>query len=45
MFANPKEKEELLEALVISDKDATINPNYSQVSPTFITNEKFYDPN
>ncbi|XP_009587042.1 uncharacterized protein LOC107766789 isoform X1 [Nicotiana tabacum] len=30
MFANRKEKAELLDALVISDKDATIIPNYSQ---------------
>ncbi|KAM3377017.1 2-hydroxy-6-oxo-2,4-heptadienoate hydrolase-like [Capsicum galapagoense] len=31
MFGNRKEKEELLEALVVSDKDATItDPNYSQ---------------
>ncbi|CAN4107534.1 unnamed protein product [Withania somnifera] len=31
MFDNRKEKEELLEALVVSDKDATITiPNYSQ---------------
>ncbi|KAH0727549.1 hypothetical protein KY285_003247 [Solanum tuberosum] len=31
MFSNRKEKVELLEALVVNDKDATINdPNYSQ---------------
>ncbi|KAK4340346.1 hypothetical protein RND71_041808 [Anisodus tanguticus] len=34
MFGNRKEKVELLEALVVSDKDATIStPNYSQVNP------------
>lgn len=32
MFSNRKEKVELLEALVVNDKDATIKtPNYSQV--------------
>lgn len=30
MFTNRKEKAELLEALVVSDKDAIITPNYSQ---------------
>lgn len=36
MFANRKEKAELLDALVVSDKDATIIPNYSQVFPLVI---------
>lgn len=38
MFGNRKEKVELLEALVVSDKDATItDPNYSQVCSRCIT--------